>query len=198
MKYVKTAFAASLLGIATSASATVIDFNDLTVDGLQIFVGGSFSSYSEDGFTVTLNAGGARAYEAWGLDDNEYVVGHRVNAGSFWRPSWENPVFTLTQNSTNAFNLESIDLFDFLGAVSFTSNTGATETFVASSLGTYFFDSSFNNIVSASWTSNSAFAFDNINVSAVSAVPEPSTYALMLGGLGMVGFMATRRRKQKA
>ena len=31
---------------------------------------------------------------------------------------------------------------------------------------------------------------------AVSAVPEPATYALMLGGLGFVGFMAARRRKQ--
>ena len=30
---------------------------------------------------------------------------------------------------------------------------------------------------------------------AVSPVPEPSTYALMLGGLGLVGFMAYRRRK---
>jgi hypothetical protein len=29
----------------------------------------------------------------------------------------------------------------------------------------------------------------------VSAVPEPSTYALMLAGLGLVGFMSNRRRK---
>lgn len=34
------------------------------------------------------------------------------------------------------------------------------------------------------------------SVSSVSAVPEPSTYAMMLGGLGMIGFMASRRRKQ--
>lgn len=30
----------------------------------------------------------------------------------------------------------------------------------------------------------------------VSAVPEPSSIALMLGGVGLVGFMAMRRRKQ--
>lgn len=33
------------------------------------------------------------------------------------------------------------------------------------------------------------------NPSNISPIPEPSTYALMLGGLGMVGFMAYRRRK---
>ncbi len=36
---------------------------------------------------------------------------------------------------------------------------------------------------------------DNLTYTEVSPVPEPSTYALMLGGLGMVGFMAYRRRK---
>jgi len=30
----------------------------------------------------------------------------------------------------------------------------------------------------------------------VAVVPEPATYALMLGGLGMIGFVAMRRRRQ--
>jgi hypothetical protein len=31
-------------------------------------------------------------------------------------------------------------------------------------------------------------------VAAVAAIPEPETFALMLGGLGLVGFVASRRR----
>jgi len=31
--------------------------------------------------------------------------------------------------------------------------------------------------------------------SVISVVPEPSSYAMMLGGLGLVGFMAFRRKK---
>ncbi|MCZ8077133.1 MAG: FxDxF family PEP-CTERM protein, partial [Paucibacter sp.] len=32
----------------------------------------------------------------------------------------------------------------------------------------------------------------------ISAVPEPQTYALLLGGLGLVGFVARRRKGQQA
>lgn len=34
------------------------------------------------------------------------------------------------------------------------------------------------------------------NLTTISAVPEPSIYALLLGGIGLVGFMAAKRRKQ--
>jgi len=41
----------------------------------------------------------------------------------------------------------------------------------------------------------SLFMNEKTDVVRVAAVPEPETYALMLGGLGLVGFIARRRRK---
>jgi hypothetical protein len=36
---------------------------------------------------------------------------------------------------------------------------------------------------------------DNVSISPVAAVPEPGTYALMLAGLGAIGFIAKRRKQ---
>jgi hypothetical protein len=52
-----------------------------------------------------------------------------------------------------------------------------------------------------SWDSNAPGVWDkssdvNVQVFGVAAIPEPETYAMMLAGLGLLSFMA-RRRKQK-
>lgn len=47
------------------------------------------------------------------------------------------------------------------------------------------------------FSTSSSLSVDNVSVSAVTAVPEPETYAMMLAGLGAIGFLS-RRRKQAA
>ena len=44
-------------------------------------------------------------------------------------------------------------------------------------------------------TSNSCANLRTITGGMAQAVPEPETYAMMLGGLGLLGFMARRRKK---
>jgi len=39
---------------------------------------------------------------------------------------------------------------------------------------------------------------DQVSLSTVAAVPEPETYAMMMAGLGLVGFMSRKRRQEGA
>ncbi|VAW46629.1 hypothetical protein MNBD_GAMMA04-1985, partial [hydrothermal vent metagenome] len=52
-----------------------------------------------------------------------------------------------------------------------------------------------SNFVGSYYDVSYADNFYSITEIQVSAVPEPATYALMLGGLGLVSFMAMRRRR---
>jgi hypothetical protein len=50
--------------------------------------------------------------------------------------------------------------------------------------------------LNADWLSGADVAdLDNVRLGVAAAIPEPSTYALMIAGLALVGFMANRRRK---
>ena len=39
---------------------------------------------------------------------------------------------------------------------------------------------------------------DNVQLTAVAAVPEPETYAMLLAGLGMIGAAVKRRKAKQA
>ena len=53
---------------------------------------------------------------------------------------------------------------------------------------------SYSLVISGIQSADAASYAGNLAVVAVSLVPEPETYALMLAGLGVVGFVARRRR----
>jgi hypothetical protein len=55
----------------------------------------------------------------------------------------------------------------------------------------------FNNGGNVPGYSNVTFFFKDVGLPPVSAVPEPETYAMMLGGLGLFGFLARRRKGAK-
>ena len=92
----------------------------------------------------------------------------------------------ITASNTNAFsgyagdNLNN-DRFGFLDVSDIDFGDGAGEYDYLILFNDVYPDADFNDMV--------------VGVKAVQAIPEPETYALMLAGLGVVGFMARRRRQ---
>ncbi len=72
-----------------------------------------------------------------------------------------------------------------------------SSTYTIANAGNYILEFGVTNWADSGW--QSGMAFDGITVAGnpITPVPEPETYAMMLAGLGMLGFMA-RRRKLKA
>ena len=97
---------------------------------------------------------------------------------------------------TSYWNIDSIDIDLFMGTVGngtlvasgVPGESSKLENIIALASTDYYYQVT-GNVVGAS---NGSYAF-----SAVAApVPEPETYAMMLAGLGAVGFIAFRRRRQ--
>jgi choice-of-anchor C domain-containing protein len=97
--------------------------------------------------------------------------------------------YILTFDMSSNGNNQADVTFGELLAETFTVNTiptTFTRSFVASSDNTTSL-----TFASVGGKTNSGAVIDNVSVI---AVPEPETYALMLAGLGLVGFLARRRK----
>jgi len=178
---------AMLVGCAGAASAQAVDFEDNATDT-------SFYPLVSDGFSFQ----GLNIY-TWTNGPNSANGTNNLIFSGF-------PIL-MTKVGGGTFSVANLDA----GQSWYASNQGATldltgtradSSTVTASLGLDFMFQTyalngFDNLVSLSFstTSNGYVAIDNINGAATAAVPEPASWALMLGGFGLVGGAMRSRRK---
>jgi hypothetical protein len=187
---------AALIALAPAASATVLNFDDITSDDLMSDISGGhyggldwsgsdWIAFTEEDAPYTPSSGSTRLVTNFGDTDAATTI--RFDAPS----TFQGAAFAGLEGAKVTF-----DLF-FQGKQVFTSATldpSATPSFLASG-----YAGLVDEVIVSSVTDGQGnFAMDDFTFNtAVQAVPEPETYALMLAGLGAVGAIA-RRRKPRA
>lgn len=104
-------------------------------------------------------------------------------------------VYSFSGNAKNGLDITGFSLFNAAGnliSAGSQLSSGKTDQWVLD-LGTLAAD---NYYLQVSGTVLSQSAGSYTTNLAISAVPEPATYGMLLGGLAVVGALASRRRKQ--
>lgn len=170
----------TLGGGAATANSTLVVPGDTTA--AQSSISTMISAMANEPTSVALKAGGATTLAAKYVNTSTASVNTIDKAGTtasafgnaFQNASLLNTTVTTTATGTagllNGLSYSAVDLYSFTNA-----GAGVNSTF----LGTL------------ALTSGGELFF----VSAVSAIPEPTTYAMILG-VATLGFAAIRRRKQ--
>jgi subtilisin family serine protease len=211
---VAATLAGMLTASAASAATTVLDFDTLrnTRPSSVTYVRGP---YKEDGFTLTA----AQCQASLGVPNVGCFMGAAPSrssdkVGASLATQLVSTLVTLKRDDGSSFLLRSIDFSEYydngiyqpfstdvIFTFAFADGTSATQTKTFSTDGkflptTFTFD--VGPLSSVSWkpVTGSGVQFDNITLADVTAaVPEPASWAMMLGGFGLVGG-AMRQRKR--
>ena len=109
-------------------------------------------------------------------------------------------------NPTYAFGFYATDVSDLGAALTVTFNGGASGSYqVTSAAGRpsgnlLFFgitsDQAISSVSLTGATAADGFGFDDLTIGTTAAVPEPATWAMFIGGFGLIGGAMRRREKR--
>ena len=202
-----TALAALAAGMLTCvsapASALTIDFENLAYDGQ--------TNDAPRGVGSPLDIGDFRftATDPFGLPPILVYARQSTNnpdfGGASIFPNRPNTGLTLQRIDGGTFTFNSVDLtfaYDDQnalfggGTATFTLGDGTAQSFAFDNLaGFQTFTLDAVGITSVTITGDAPFAIDNVVVDAApGAIPEPATWAMLIGGMGLAGGALRRRR----
>jgi len=211
------AAAAAIASVPQAQAATVVaDFNEIPM------IASATTSLGPNGWTVDLIPccayveNGFQFNTAWSPTKYAMQIGAIANTNPYWWTGSQGLFHSYGGSAqyTNSFDITRVDggVFDFISMdVAAFSNASryfmvygykASGTLVQkyfpllddsyNTLQTLTFGEEFRNLTSVSFSAWGQ-QIDNVTFGVSAPVPEPETYALMLAGLGLVGFAARRR-----
>ena len=209
MKLNSIALLLSIALCSATTSAAVVNINNASFENDSL-IAGSWTNYVINGWTIS-GGGGAGTFNPIGSLPQGTYYGSNVawsNGSSISQTLTAtlaaNTVYTLSVDLLNRSQIQnqSSTLAFYAGNNLLASTVirgGAPSTAVLQSL-------TFSTGISNSFVGQNLKVllvaggaqsdWDNVQLTAVAAVPEPETYAMLLAGLGMIG-AAVKRRKAK-
>lgn len=200
MKHLTTAVAISLLSLAPLSNAATINFDDLPAGEQAIsdgYMGFNWGHGSGDIYAGDLSGG---SYPVATVSESNVAFG-----------GWDTGQYQIDLATAGTFTFSSAYFTSAWEASQDITFTGLLNGSVVYSATSFSINNTAPTLITLDWSGIDSLSITNVTAGndnkhwamddmtyTISAVPEPSTYALMLGGFGLVGFMAARRQKQRA
>ena len=198
------AAALALAAVCAPAAAGTITFNDLTTTNTF----DPYESVTEGGLLFTNSHGTSDNFIVWGANDGR----NADQGGATLNNNYSQTTTTVTRVGGGKFDLTSIDLGDvynyaYGGQVRFDFNgdsAGTEYVDLDNLVGLQTFTFNKTGLISFNYTplttTGAWIQADNVvmDLKQNGAVPEPASWAMMLGGFGLVGgaLRGTKRKTQ--